>query len=274
MPRRDLLVSPDHALFVDGKLIAARLLVNGASVRRETECRAITYYHVELDAHDVLLAEGLPAESYLDTGNRTIFENAPGLVVLRPEFADADEATRRAAGSCAPFATDEASVRPIWERIARRAAELGHATPAPVATTVDSGLCLMMGNRKLRPVSSENNRYVFMLPTVVGPLRLVSRSMVPAEQSPWIDDRRRLGVKIRQMAVREGQNFRTVPVDHPMLGEGWWAVENDDRSIWRWTDGDAVLGAMPGRAILEIELAETSSAYPITAVAEAARIAA
>jgi hypothetical protein len=269
LPRRDLVVSPDHALFVDGKLIAARLLVNGTTIRREAACRAITYYHVELDAHDILLAEGLPAESYLDTGNRGIFENAGVVVDFSPDFGNVDDDAGRAAGSCAPFATDEASVRPVWERLAQRAAELGHAIPAPVATTVDPDLCLMMGNRKLRPISSENNRYVFMLPAVVGPLRLRSRSMVPAEQSPWIDDRRRLGVKIRQMTVRQGQDVRTVPVDHPIFGEGWWAVENDDRSIWRWTDGNAVLGAMPGRAILEIELAETSSAYPITAAAEA-----
>jgi collagen type I/II/III/V/XI/XXIV/XXVII alpha len=37
---------------------------------------AVTYFHVELPRHDVLLAEGLAAESYLDTGNRSVFANA------------------------------------------------------------------------------------------------------------------------------------------------------------------------------------------------------
>jgi hypothetical protein len=34
----------------------------------------VTYYHVELATHDVILADGLPCESYLDTGNRAAFE--------------------------------------------------------------------------------------------------------------------------------------------------------------------------------------------------------
>ena len=69
MPHRDLLVSPDHAIFVDGMLIGARQLMNGTTIRRERDWASVDYYHVELDEHAILLAEGLPAESYLDTGN-------------------------------------------------------------------------------------------------------------------------------------------------------------------------------------------------------------
>jgi hypothetical protein len=70
MPNRDLVVSPDHAIFVDGKRICARQLVNGTTIRQERDWTAVDYYHVELDRHAILLAEGLPAESYIDTGNR------------------------------------------------------------------------------------------------------------------------------------------------------------------------------------------------------------
>ena len=66
MPHSDLLLSPDHAVFVDGKLIAARQLVNGATIRQENGSTAVEYFHVELDAHAILVAEGLPAESYLE----------------------------------------------------------------------------------------------------------------------------------------------------------------------------------------------------------------
>ena len=75
VPRRDLVVSPDHALFIDGLLVPAGLLANGETIRCEPDGGAVTYYHVELDAHGVLLAEGAPAESYLDTGNRRQFAN-------------------------------------------------------------------------------------------------------------------------------------------------------------------------------------------------------
>jgi hypothetical protein len=85
-PRRNLLLSPDHAVFIDNVLIPIRFLVNGTSVT-QIRCHAITYYHIELPYHDVLLAEGLPAESYLEAGARTAFDDCNGAIQLHPEFA-------------------------------------------------------------------------------------------------------------------------------------------------------------------------------------------
>jgi hypothetical protein len=84
-PARDLLLSPDHAVFADGVLIPVRYLVNGSTVVQEP-VDEVTYYHVELAEHDVILAEGLPCESYLDTGNRAAFANGelPALIAARP----------------------------------------------------------------------------------------------------------------------------------------------------------------------------------------------
>jgi hypothetical protein len=73
LPRRDLRLSPDHAVYVGGVLIPVRYLVNGMSIRQEPVQRA-TYWHLELAAHGIVLAEGLPAETYLDTGNRSLFD--------------------------------------------------------------------------------------------------------------------------------------------------------------------------------------------------------
>ena len=75
-PTHDLILSDDHALFLDGVLVPAGLLTNGHTIlaeRRET----VTFWHVELDRHAILLAEDAPAESYLDTGNRRRFANCP-----------------------------------------------------------------------------------------------------------------------------------------------------------------------------------------------------
>jgi hypothetical protein len=256
LPHRDLLVSPDHALLVDGNLIAARQLVNGMTIRQETAHRSATYFHVELDTHDILLAEGLPTESYLDTGNRDTFQNNHGAVRLLPEFADVDDASRRAAGSCAPFATDPATVEPLWRRLADRAEALGHARPAPVETTGEAGFRLMMDGRPLRPVVvGADGRHTFVVPAVSNVLSLSSNTMVPSDASPWSDDRRRLGVMVTEITWRLGPVVHVLAMDDPAFGNGWWSAERNDRAIWRWTDGEALLAGVPGQAVLQITLA-------------------
>ncbi len=75
-PRRDLFVSPGHAFLIDGVLVTARLLVNGRSiVSVKPSAATIEYFNVELEAHDVIFAEGAAAETYFDCGNRESFDN-------------------------------------------------------------------------------------------------------------------------------------------------------------------------------------------------------
>ena len=97
-PYEDLWLSPDHAVFIDEALIPVKYLINGTTIS-QVAVEAITYYHIELPRHSVLLAEGLPAESYLDVGDRSNFANGDGPMNLYPDFSsrvwDAD--------GCAPL---------------------------------------------------------------------------------------------------------------------------------------------------------------------------
>ncbi len=84
-PNCDLFLSPDHAIFADGVLIPIKHLDNGSTIR-QVGVRRVSYYHLELDAHDIVLAEGLAAESYLDIGDRASFANGGAYLQLHPEF--------------------------------------------------------------------------------------------------------------------------------------------------------------------------------------------
>ena len=53
----------------------------------QPDAGAVEYFHIELDRHEIILAEGLPAESFLDAGDRHQFDNGGAALVLHPDFA-------------------------------------------------------------------------------------------------------------------------------------------------------------------------------------------
>lgn len=76
-PRRDLYLSPHHGLFLDGFLIPVEWLVNGRSIvlAAMDHREVIDYFHIELETHEVVFAEGAPAETLLITDDREQFPN-------------------------------------------------------------------------------------------------------------------------------------------------------------------------------------------------------
>ncbi len=89
IPGRDLLVSPEHAIALPGHagavvLVPAHLLVNGVSIAREPAATPIEYLHLELGEHDIILAKGAPAESFVDDDSRALFNNAAEFKLLYP----------------------------------------------------------------------------------------------------------------------------------------------------------------------------------------------
>jgi hypothetical protein len=249
MPRRDLRLSPDHAVYVDGVLIPIRYLVNGTTIAQEA-ADEVGYWHVELDRHDVILAEGLPCESYLDTGNRGAFANGGPAVQMHPDFALGVWKVK----ACAPLVRDGAELEAARSYLLERAGLLGFAT------TRGPALRLVAGGRVVQPkITGRMHR--FRLPATARGVRLVSRSAIPAEVSADNRDHRRLGVAVSRITL-DGE---PIALTDPRLSSGWHDLEYDGAErgdgegaapAWRWTDGAAGL-ALAGVRVLDIEVVMT-----------------
>jgi|ERR1700730_18060567 hypothetical protein len=88
-PHSDLYVSPAHAIYIDGILIPARNLVNGVTIVADAkpEALSLTYFHIELDTHEAILAEGLGVESFLRNDPHA-FDNADEYIRLYGSFGE------------------------------------------------------------------------------------------------------------------------------------------------------------------------------------------
>ncbi len=236
-PLRDLLLSPEHAIafMADAQrvLVPVHRLLNGASIIEEPPANLV-YYHVELDRHDVILAEGLTVESYLDTGNRAGFDNAGPVRLLHPEAADAQRIW--AERGCAELLLSGPRLRALHERIRLRAGP----------PTADPDLAALLRGCRLHAADSAPGRARFLLPPDTSDLILASRSFLPRDLDPDATDPRRLGVAVTAL-VHAG-----APLPRP-TDAGWHRPEAAGAAAWQWTDGQArlTLRRIPGPATLE-----------------------
>jgi hypothetical protein len=122
IPSRDLYISPDHCMFLEQSLIPAKFLINGTTITQEVMLDPFEYYHVELEQHSVILAEGAETETYLDLSGRQSFLE-PG--VLR---FGAAAGSRTWHDWCYPPVYSGAVLEKALLSLDKRAEELGYAT--------------------------------------------------------------------------------------------------------------------------------------------------
>lgn len=72
LPHADLTVTADHGMVLDGLVINAAALVNGTTidwVPMDNLPTQVTYYHIETEHHDVILANGAETETFVDASH-------------------------------------------------------------------------------------------------------------------------------------------------------------------------------------------------------------
>ncbi|MBS1102357.1 Hint domain-containing protein [Gluconobacter sp. Dm-62] len=236
VPYKDMLVTPEHCLFLKGGFVPARMLVNGRSVIYDRNMPAYDYFHVETAEHSVIMADGMLTESYLDTGNRHTFRQSGTVVSLGGRARTWND------DAAAPLTVSRDVVEPIFRVIEARAIEAGleSGIEAPVLTE-DSGLHLVANTgQTIHQVREANGRMMFMIPSDVTDVRLVSRTSRPSETvGPFVDDRRHLGVLVGEVTLFDSGN--TIRIDQHLTDAnicGWDVLE--DTAV-RWTNGNATL---------------------------------
>ncbi|WP_336947137.1 Hint domain-containing protein [Asaia sp. HN010] len=253
VPSRDLLITSDHCLFIQGVFVPARMLVNGLSIIYDKTIRQFDFYHLESADHAVIWANDLMTESYLDTGNRSGFEPAGKVVSLgKGPFNWARD-------SAAPLVTERKRVEPIFSRLALRAQDMGLSTRSPTrCLSKDPELHLRTEDGQIiRAVRTRNARSIFMIPPEVTMLKICSRTSRPFDTfGPFVDDRRSLGVLLGEITFFETRNTRVLDQHLQMSDLAGWADLEGKES--RWTTGEATLcldrEALHGFGVLALEV--------------------
>ena len=202
VPNRDLHVTKGHSLYFDGVLIPVEFLVNHRSILWDDRAQEVEIYHVELATHDVLLANGAPAESYRDDGNRWLFRNAN---------TGWDQVEKP---PCAPVLTGGPVVDAVWRRLLERAG------PRPgVPLSDDPDLHVLVDGRREDALARCGAAYVFRLPALARSVRIVSRAAAPAELG-LARDPRVLGVALRAITLFQGARCHMIEMTDAALSEG------------------------------------------------------
>ncbi|GBQ85853.1 Hint domain-containing protein [Asaia krungthepensis] len=240
VPSADMLVTGEHCLFLEGRFVPVRTLVNGLSIAYDRSFSSYDYHHIELQDHAAIWCNDAATESYLDTGNRALMTGI-----------ETDQPSRLHTPQRSPLiGTDPAFVTPLWQEIfARCAAEKAPVTPSPALMTHDPDLTLIIpGGIRLKPASVDERGYRFVLPSGSKSVRLASRRARPCDAiGPYHDDRRTLGVLVGEIRYGiEGDEVSTKAHLTPDLA-GWHAAEKDTA---RWTNGDAQL-PLPGSSMTQ-----------------------
>ena len=236
IPYQDLLVTAEHCMFLDGKFVPTRMLINGRSIFYDTSMVRFDVFHIETEEHAVLTANGARSESFLNTENHGLSRRNGKIVSINahriPTWDDAS----------APLDVSREFVEPLFHKIESRAG-IGECTTQshqPILTNDPDLHLLTDTGTVIYQARKGDDRVMFMVPTGVRQVRIVSNSGRPSDViGPFVDDRRELGVLVGGITLFESNETRNIRshLDNVDLA-GWNNIEDGQM---RWTTGNAVL---------------------------------
>jgi hypothetical protein len=205
---------------VDGVLIQATQLVNGVTLA-QVPCDRVEYWHVELDSHDILLAEGLAAESYLDCGNRTAFNNGGAFLEAHPDFRP-----KYWNETCVPLLLEGPEVQHAKAPLLRRAQELG------CLLTDDSDLHIIADGERVEPMALGDKRSAFVLPEACQNIELRCRTFILVHVDGASGDRRSLGICVNSLQI---DGIEVNLEGDAAFAQGWHKLERYPDTTLRWS---------------------------------------
>jgi hypothetical protein len=224
VPERDLVVSPDHGVYFDGSLVAAKELVDGVVIRPLAAAGDIRFFTLELVRHGIVLAEGAALES---------FSRKP--VVASRVKRDGGGFTRVTKGE---------ALAGIRARLHARKLMLGYTV------MVAGGIELEVRGEALAPVGSAEGRVSFALPAGTVEAAVKTATFVPAETDPSSTDRRVLGIAMTEILY----DGRAVDIETVCAPETVHRPGPAETATW--TRGAARIAVTPGTQVVSIQVAE------------------
>ncbi len=246
LPSRDLYLSPGHSVcvsMIDQILIPIQELVNGSTIAY-APMDEVTYWHVELDSHDILLANDLPAESFLEMGENRALLSDNAAADLPIEVID-----RTHADFCRRFIDGGPLLAVARDELARRAIDLGWKASCAI------DIIGLIGERRTRPLLL-GGEAVFSVPADAGDVTV--RTSLTAPTLIGGQDTRRLGLAVYSLIVVTDEGVeRHLDLDAPELRASFHDGERLERLHYRWTCGDlvvprALLAAFDGPLMLRL----------------------
>jgi len=195
---------------------------------------SVEYWHVELDRHDIILAEGLAAESYLDSGNRTRFVNGGAFIEARPEFQP-----KSWSDTCLPLILEGPEIARAKDALLERLETRGETI------TSECDLHLRADGEEIEAIRLGESRFAFVLRRDCRDIRMVSRTFIPAHTRPQSSDTRALGICVSRLQI-DGED---IALDGQSgFQDGWHEGEPGQR----WTQGEAPLPANTRLVVIDL----------------------